>query len=222
MSMIVFFSRPTASPSTAVTVGGFIKKEIYSQVRRLLLASFGHCYYWNMNARAEQIDQKVIGIVGLGRIGEKVARVFSALGAKILYTDPSVRNKNYEKVSIEGIFKTAHAVLLSCTAERSNYNLVNNDLLKHSRNLKLINIARGEIVCESSVLAAIEDNKLSYYATDVIANEQKGSFNSNLWQASLRNPKIFITPHTAGLSYESEKFAIIDVVKQIKKLLEVK
>ena len=172
--------------------------------------------------RAEQIDQKVIGIVGLGRIGEKVARVFSALGAKILYTDPSVRNKNYEKVSIEGIFKTAHAVLLSCTAERSNYNLVNNDLLKHSRNLKLINIARGEIVCESSVLAAIEDNKLSYYATDVIANEQKGSFNSNLWQASLRNPKIFITPHTAGLSYESEKFAIIDVVKQIKKLLEVK
>ena len=78
--------------------------------------------------RAEQIDQKVIGIVGLGRIGEKVARVFSDLGAKILYTDPSVRNKNYEKVSIEGIFKTAHAVLLSCTTE-NNYNLVNNDLL---------------------------------------------------------------------------------------------
>ena len=72
--------------------------------------------------------------------------------------------------------------------------MISRDLLKLGNKLRLINVARGELVDESAVIQALKSRNLLSYTTDVIANEQDGCRNSILWKASFERDDIFLTP----------------------------
>ena len=68
----------------------------------------------------------------------------------------------------------------------------------------LINTSRGEVIVEKEIIRSLNSKKLSYVATDVVANEQKNVSNNILVKYSKKNDKLIITPHVAGLTKESE------------------
>ena len=89
-----------------------------------------------------------------------------------------------------------------------------------SNRLFLVNIARGEIVHERDLIDAINSGYVERYYTDVISSEQSGCEKNIIWNASLENNDINLTPHSAGLSYESEDLAASDIVNQIESFVK--
>jgi D-3-phosphoglycerate dehydrogenase len=174
---------------------------------------------WRQNEqllRTSQLRGKAIGIVGLGRIGGCVARVFRALGMSIYYYDPYVKADTYEQVSnIKNLFEKCSIVIISCTLNDETRLLIDEKCLDLVTGVHLINVARGEIVNEKHVLTAIEEKNLAGYTTDVLSNEVTEIKNSVILEAAKTNHNIIVTPHCAGLSYDSEFMAAKDIIDQI-------
>ncbi len=166
--------------------------------------------------RATQVSLSKFGVVGLGRIGTNVSRIMKALGAEVVYFDVNCKPKSeFRKVNLRQLFSTCDTILLSCELNSSSHNLIDENILKFANNLRLVNVSRGEVVNETAIIEHLDGNCLKSYATDVLGSEQNGVRNSRLWQESLTRTDIFITPHSAGLSYESEDFTVSDIVTQI-------
>ena len=166
--------------------------------------------------RTSQLKRKTIGLVGLGRIGSCIAKVFRTLGMEILYFDPYVKSKDYKQVdNVEDLFEQCIIVAISCTLTRDTRELVNDKCFVNSKGGYLVNVARGEIINEEHVLDAIDSGALSGYSTDVLTDEVTEISNSVILNAARKNPNIIVTPHCAGLSYDSEFLAAKDIINQI-------
>ena len=166
--------------------------------------------------RATQVASSKFGVVGLGRIGNNVAKILKAMGADVLYFDTRHKpNSEFHKVGLQYLFSTCDTILLSCELNSASRNLIDAEILKFANNLRLVNVSRGEVVDEAAIIQFLNGNHLKSYATDVLSDEQHGVQHSKLWQESLTRSDIFITPHSAGLSYESEDITIGDIVAQI-------
>ncbi len=172
--------------------------------------------------RANQIANKKIGIIGYGRIGHNVANCLKALKAEIFINDIKNINSEFTKLELKNMFKLCDAILISCTYDNSTHKLINKELLNLANNLFLINIARGEIIDEIDLLEAINFGNVQRYYSDVISGEQMGCQKNIIWRESKKNKNIKLTPHSAGLSYESENFAVSDIVSQIELFIEKK
>jgi D-3-phosphoglycerate dehydrogenase / 2-oxoglutarate reductase len=166
--------------------------------------------------RTSQLRKKTIGVVGLGRIGGCVAKVFNALGMTVYYYDPYVKTDSYEQVyNIKHLFEKCSIVIISCTLTEETRYLIDKKCLDLANGTYLVNVARGEIVNEEHVLVAIDGENLAGYTTDVLSDEVAEIKNSGILKAAKANRNIIVTPHCAGLSYDSEFLAAKDIIDQI-------
>jgi D-3-phosphoglycerate dehydrogenase len=167
---------------------------------------------WNRYMyRTESLSGKTLGIIGLGRVGTQVAKIFHNLNMNVIFydTDNSIRTiysrvENLEKIAKESDFISIHVsgILL-------NKNLITKsffDKLK-SNGAYLINTSRGFVIDESDLLNSIRNGQILGFATDVLVNEE-GKSNSWLgdnliWQEMQLNDKIIITPHIGGSALDS-------------------
>jgi len=170
--------------------------------------------------RANQIANKKIGIIGFGRIGNNVAKCLKALKAEIFINDIRDIKSEFTTIDLKTMFKICDAILISCTFDESTFKLINKNLLNLANNIFLINIARGEIINEIDLLESIHSGNVSRYYSDVISSEQLGCKNNLIWRESKINKNIELSPHSAGLSYESEDFAASDIVEQIESFMK--
>ncbi len=170
--------------------------------------------------RANQISGKKVGIIGFGRIGRNVANSLKTLRAKIYINDIKEFDCEFTQISLEEMFRISDAILISCTYDKSSHHLIKKKLMSLSKELFLINIARGEIINERDLIEAINYGNVRRYYADVISSEQLGCEKNILWKASQTNNNINLTPHSAGLSYESEDLAASDIVNQIESFIK--
>jgi len=165
---------------------------------------------WNRDAfRGHELDGKRLGIVGLGRIGRKVARYGSAFGMKVFAYDP------YADEWMEGVERLPNlAGLLSCSDVLSLHVPLNdetigmigaNELTRLPERAILVNTSRGELVDEAALAAALETGHLAGAALDVIAHERQPEKRqqSPLLAYARAHPNLLITPHIAGATHES-------------------
>lgn len=184
---------------------------------------------WRTNEdfyRGYELDKKKVGIVGLGRIGKKIERYCTAFGAICSFYDPYVKthNKRIKKVAtLNKIFSQNNIIVLCPYLNNNNYNMINKNLLNQmKKNSILINTSRGEIINEDDLLIFIKKRKDVLVNLDVIKNEQvKLKKNKILNYYKQKGTNLMITPHVAGLTYESQSkaglFAINCIIKYFEK-----
>jgi D-3-phosphoglycerate dehydrogenase len=152
----------------------------------------------------QRIAGRTLGIVGLGRIGRRVAELGSAFGCQVIAHDvrddptapPGVRMTGLRELMAEADFVSLHTVL----DERSHH-LVNADLLAGAKpGLLLVNTSRGGVVDQAALIAAVESGRIAGAALDVFETEPLPP------DSPLRScPAIVLTPHEASSSPEADQ-----------------
>ncbi len=155
------------------------------------------CYFpWETS----ELAGKTFGVYGYGNIGKKVARIADAFGMKvIIYTRTLPENCHYEFVDGEEIFRRSDILSLHCPLTEKTEKLIRRDTLKLMKNgATLINTARGGLVDEKEVRAALDGGKLAAYLADVASQEPMKPDNP------LKGaPNCYLTPHIAWVPRET-------------------
>lgn len=159
--------------------------------------SIDWCY--TLGATTE-LEGKTMGIVGWGNIGQRTALIASALGMKIIYYNRSKKESALgQQLSLEALFGQSDVISLHCPLTADNHAFVNASLLSRvKRGALLINTARGQLLHEADVAAALEEGRLGGAALDVLSTEPPAADNP-----LLRAPNCIITPHIAWMSREA-------------------
>ena len=149
-------------------------------------------------------------VVGLGHIGMRVAEIFCALGLQVFAVtskDESALPAGIRKISEADAFASCHVVSLNCPLTAENARFVGAKLLDNCRpGLVLINTARGGLVDDAAVAAALADERLGAYCADVLSTEPPAEDNP-----LLSAPRAYLTPHIAWAS-AAARSRIIDIV----------
>ena len=154
-----------------------------------------------------EVENKTLGIVGFGNIGQKVAKMANGLGMNVLVYDPylvsqnALKEYNVKEVAIEDILTKSDFISLHVPLTEQTKNLITlKELKKMKPTCALINTARGGIVNEQELFFALTNKIIRCAYFDVLTNEPPKE-NEKL----LTLPNFYLTPHIASRSVEAEK-----------------
>lgn len=148
----------------------------------------------------EELENKTVGILGAGRIGQKTAKIlYHGFGMKVLYYDV-LRNENFEKdceavfyESVDDVLKNSDVVCLAVPLLDSTRHLINKDRLKMMKKTAyLINTARGPVVDEKALVEALKNKTIAGAGLDVFENEPE------LADGLTDLENVVLTPHIAS------------------------
>jgi glycerate dehydrogenase len=170
-----------------------------------------------------ELSGKTLGIVGFGRIGQRVGRIANAMGMRVLAFDPSPRfAPDYEPFAwaadVEELFRSADAVSLNCALTPQNLHFVNARILSLMKpGAFLVNAARGGLVEEADLAEALNAGRLAGAALDVVSAEPISTDNPLL---GARN--CIITPHIAWASAEARRRLMRTTAENVRSFLSGK
>ncbi len=151
-----------------------------------------------------ELAGKTLGIVGLGNIGCKVARIAHALGMDTsAYTskNSSELPDNIRKTTLDGLFSTCDVISLHCPLNDETYHLINQDSIAKMRpGVILINTGRGALIDEEAVAEALKSGRMKAYCADVLTEEPPRT-GSPLFDCE----NAYITPHIAWATLEARQ-----------------
>lgn len=178
--------------------------------------SVDFCFWKRPSA---ELAGKTIGIVGLGRIGSRVARIAEAFGMKVLACSRSgTRSGNsdmFEWADIERIFAEADVVTLHCPLTEENAGFVGETLLASMREGSiLINTARGPLIDEGALARALASGRPSAAALDVLALEPPADSNP-----LILSPHALITPHMAWSTLAARRRLLLQSAANVEAFL---
>lgn len=144
---------------------------------------------------------KRIGIVGMGRIGQDLAKRLEPFKVKIAYTGPSSKDLPYHYLpNIKDLAQASDVLFLACPASPATEKMVNAEVLESlGPQSFLINIARGSVVDEAALLVALQQKKIAGAALDVFENEP----NPDVRFLNLDN--VLLTPHIGSATSETRQ-----------------
>ncbi len=176
--------------------------------------------------RAVELNGRTLGIIGFGRIGGNVARYALPFGMKILAFDPykQIDQAGVEQVAThEAVLSQADVVLIAVHLDETTLGMVDESwFAKMKTGGVFINVSRGEIVDESALLAALKRGHLAAAGLDVISDEFLSDKRQHpLIRYAVDHDNLVITPHIAGLTYDSELKAARFTFEAVKKVLAV-
>jgi glycerate dehydrogenase len=163
-----------------------------------------------------ELSGLTMGIIGLGRIGRRVGALAHAFGMTVLAAGGTRRDdpgyRPFAWTAIPELFATADAISLHCPLTTDNVKFVNRDLLRHVKpSAFFINVARGGLVDEAALAAALNTGQLAGAAVDVVSVEPMRADNP-LLQA--RN--CIITPHIAWASLAARRRLMATTVTNVE------
>lgn len=167
-----------------------------------------------------EISGKKWGIIGLGSIGQEVAKIATAFGAELSYYSTSGRNLKhaYPHQSLEFILKDCDIVSIHAPLNNDTYNLINENNLPYMKeDAILLNLGRGGIVNETD-LAFELDRRTLYAGLDVLEQEPL-TLNNRLNEVKHKE-RLLITPHMAWASIEARKKLLEGIVENIRVFME--
>mgnify|MGYP003393792472 CR=1 FL=1 len=155
--------------------------------------------------RGVELYENSVGIVGLGRMGSAVAGYCRAFGAEVAFVDPSAvpAPPEYRRFTdLTELLRASRIVVICASHEAGRPPILGAPEIAFLQGKYLVNAARGELVDEPALLAAIGRDSLAGVATDVIANET-GPNRLGEWLRVAAGRNVIVTPHIAGATVES-------------------
>lgn len=170
---------------------------------------------WRNEYSGDEIYGKTLGVLGMGTIGRKVAKMAEAMGMKIIYSDRIKHYLPYTYGTLEEVLQEADILTIHIPLFDETRNLINAETLSLMKPTALIiNTARGPIIDEKAVYEALTNNKLGGFAADVTDPEppMKGS-------PLLALPNVLITAHLASLTDRTYHKMCVDAANNVLALL---
>lgn len=169
--------------------------------------------------RGRELAGKTAGIVGVGRLGEMVARLLSAFGMRVLGFDPhrefpaavAERRDRLEDLLAESDLVSLHVSFSSATRrlmDRGAFAAMKPGAL-------LVNTSRGGVVDEAALLGALESGRLAGAALDVLEGEPGISRAHPLVAAAVNDRRLLIVPHLGGNTWESLERAEVFLARKV-------
>lgn len=158
---------------------------------------------------------KVLGIVGLGRIGAEVARRAAAMGMVVLGYDALlpeevIRRRGAEPVPLSELYARADFISLNVPLTPETRGMVNGQSLgAMKRGVRLVCTARGGIIDETDLLGALETGQVAGAALDVFSKEPPGL------TALVAHPNVVATPHVSAQTAEAQSRAAEDIAHEV-------
>ena len=154
------------------------------------------------------------GVVGLGNIGKKVAKIADALGCRVLACK-NTPEEGYECVDINFLCRESDVITIHTPLNDTTRNLINDkriDMMK--KNVIIVNSARGAVTDEFAIAEAIKNNKIGAFGTDVYSVEP---FSKDHPFYEIKDmPNVCLTPHMAWGAYEARERCLNEIIKNIK------
>lgn len=150
-----------------------------------------------------EIKGKTVGIIGLGKIGTRTAELFHAFGATVLAQSRTHHDgiaEYIEQVTQEELLRRSDIVVLHCPLNDSTRGMINAEKLAMMKpTALLVNVARGPVVVEKDLAAALENGVIAGAAIDVFDKEPPLDTASPILHA----PNCLVTPHVAFATQQS-------------------
>ncbi len=163
-----------------------------------------------------ELRNKILGVIGLGRIGAGVAKRAQAFEMSVVAYDPFVSEERAESlgvklVELEELFKTADFITVHMPLTKKTENMIALDQMKMMKpTVRLINCARGGIINEADLATALQEKIIAGAAIDVFTTEPIDK-NSPL----IHLPNIILTPHLGASTIEAQIGVSVDVANGI-------
>lgn len=163
----------------------------------------------------DNLSGSTLGLIGYGRLAQAVEQRAKAFGMKVLISDrKSAASTRVGRTSFEEVLKTSDVISLHCPMTPDTRNLIGAvELAKMKKTAVLINTARGGLVDEAALAAALTSGSLGGAGIDVLSAEPPRN-GSPLLEPSI--PNLIVTPHIAWSSRQSLAVLAEEIVKNIE------
>ena len=155
-----------------------------------------------------ELQDKTIGLVGLGRIGQRLLRWLAGMGCRVVFHDPNVPGS----LSLKKVF-VSNAVVVCCELNDVTRGMIG---AKEIERLKpdgvFVNVSRGNVVREDELVPLMKKRPDIRIALDVLCGEEEGKANPR----PLIEGRAFVTPHVAGNTFESRTKAAKIILELIR------
>ncbi len=151
----------------------------------------------------KQLTGSRLGILGMGRIGQKIAKIAKSLGMVIHYHNRSKLSDEKEQGaiyhdSLKSLFSVSDVLSICCPATKETENLINKETVEYfPKGAVITNVARGDIVDDEALIDALNRRKIYAAGLDVYKNEP------NLHPGYLKIKSVFILPHLGSATKDT-------------------
>ncbi len=162
-----------------------------------------------------ELFEKTLGVIGFGRIGTAVAKRCMAFGMSIIAFDPNVepleaRETGAELVTLDDLLARADFITLHLPLTPASKNMLDAAAFaKMKDGVRIVDAARGGIVDEEALLAALESGKVAAAALDVFTTEPPGL------TPLVAHPHVIATPHIGAQTIEAQGRAGLDIASEV-------
>lgn len=162
-----------------------------------------HHRRWPERRPVPELSGSTVIVLGSGGIARTVQERLTALGVRVLLTTRDRTKKTADRILLDDVpaaLAQVRGLVCALPGTDATHHLVDDDFLRAARGLVLVNVGRGSVVSESSLLRAIDAGRVGFAALDVTEVEPLPA-SSALWGRA----EVLLSPHTAALSTEEER-----------------
>jgi D-3-phosphoglycerate dehydrogenase / 2-oxoglutarate reductase len=166
-----------------------------------------------------ELSGKILGVIGMGRIGSAVIKRAAAFDMKAVGYDPlipsaDIKNRGAEPVSLDDLYSQADVITMHLPLTANSKNILSGAAFeKMKKGVYIICAARGGVIDEEALLAALNSGKVAGAALDVFATEPPGLTDV------VSHPKVVVTPHVGAQTVEAQSRAAEDIASEVIRAL---
>lgn len=167
-----------------------------------------------------ELRGKTLGILGLGRVGVEVARRAKAFGMKVLAYDPHIKQQlthelGVDQVPLDALYAACDYISLHVGLTPQTAGMIDaHAIAKMKKGVKVVNCARGELIDDAALVAALNSGQIGGAAVDVFRQEPPKE------NPLLSAPNVIATPHIAGSTNEAQENVGIQIATQVREYLK--
>lgn len=165
--------------------------------------------------KSDELGEKTLGVLGLGNIGQKVAKIAEALGMRVIYWSKSPKDVPYQHVSKEELLASADVISIHVPLTADTTNLIDAEALAQVKpSCIIVNTARGQIVDKAALINALNTGRLAGYGADVPTSPPPAADDP-----LIAHPKTLITAHVSSLTATTYKNMCVSTVNNVLAIL---
>ncbi|WP_367107285.1 D-2-hydroxyacid dehydrogenase [uncultured Psychrobacter sp.] len=221
---------------TLYNVAGYAVKSVPEHTFMLMLNAMRASFHyhqkvidgsWNNNGNFCLLDKplidledKTLGIIGVGTIGKRVTDIARAFGMQVLWAEHQGRTpRSDDYTAFDEVLAKADVISLHCPLNEDTKHLINKDTLaKMDKQPLLVNVARGGIVDSAALVTAVNNEQILGYASDVF--EQEPITHDDPLLDIKDHPRVIFSPHNAWGSESAQKTLWQILSRQVSDFIE--
>ena len=162
-----------------------------------------------------ELNGKTLGVIGFGRIGAEVGKRAAAFGMTVVAYDPlieaaEIKRRGAEPLALDELYARADFITLHLPLSAETKNMVGSTAFSQMKDgVRIVSAARGGIIDESALLAALNSGKVAGAALDVFSQEPPGL------TETVSHPRVIGTPHVGAQTVEAQTRASEDIAAEV-------